>query len=172
VEDAASALARAGAIVDEVELGDGSAGLAAAQRTVMAAEAARELREVCARHADQLSPVLLDFLREGDAVSAEREAAARAQAASCRARLPGIFARVDVLLTPSAIGEAPLGLASTGDPAFNRIWTLLGTPCVSLPAARGPAGLPVGVQLVAAPGADGALIGDAAWATRVLGIAS
>jgi amidase len=135
----------------------------------MAAEAARTFREIRARHGDLLSPVLTAFLREGDLVSAEREAAARAQARACRAELPALLGDADVLLTPSAIGEAPLGLEATGDPAFNRIWTLLGTPCLSLPVARGPAGLPVGVQLVARPGADGALLSAAAWIAGALG---
>jgi Asp-tRNA(Asn)/Glu-tRNA(Gln) amidotransferase A subunit family amidase len=113
--------------------------------------------------------VLLDFLAEGDAVGPEREAEARALAARCRDALPPAFSRFDALLTPSAIGEAPVGLESTGDPAFNRIWTLLGTPCVTLPAARGPAGLPVGVQLVAAPGRESDLVAAAAWAMAALG---
>jgi amidase len=169
VEEAAAALARAGAAVREAEPGAPFAGLADAQRTVMAAEAARTFREIRARHGDLLSPVLTAFLREGDLVSAEREAAARAQARACRAELPALLGDADVLLTPSAIGEAPLGLEATGDPAFNRIWTLLGTPCLSLPVARGPAGLPVGVQLVARPGADGALLSAAAWIAGALG---
>ena len=55
----------------------------------------------------------------------------------------------DALLTPAANGEAPLGLASTGDPIFNGLWTLLHAPCVTVPGLAGPAGLPVGLQLVA-----------------------
>jgi Asp-tRNA(Asn)/Glu-tRNA(Gln) amidotransferase A subunit family amidase len=163
VEGVAQALARAGAPVEELDLGPEFAGLADAQRTIMAAEGARTLREVRARHAPLLSRVLLDFLAEGERIAPEREAAARAQAERCRVRLPALFARADALLTPAALGEAPLGLASTGDPAFDRIWTLLGTPCASLPLARGPAGLPVGVQVVGAPAADGALAAACAW---------
>jgi amidase len=63
-----------------------------------------------------------------------------------------------------------VGIESTGDPAFNRIWTLLGVPCLSLPAGRGPAGLPVGVQLVGAAGGDGALVESASWIARALGL--
>ena len=163
VEDAAARLARAGAKVDELDLGPEFAGLADAQRTIMAAEGARTLREIRARHAPLLSAVLLDFLSEGDRIGSEREAAARAQAERCRARLPEIFARFDALLTPAALGEAPVGLASTGDPAFDRIWTLLGTPCASLPLGRGPSRLPVGVQVVGAAGAEGALAAVCAW---------
>jgi amidase len=170
VEDAARAIARAGAPVEEIDLGPGFDGLAGAQRAIMAAEAARTFAPIRARHGELLSPVLRDFLREGDGVGRGREAEAREQAARCRSALDGIFARFDVLCTPAAPGEAPGGLESTGDPAFNRIWTLLGVPCLSLPAGRGPAGMPVGLQLVGAQGADGALVELAAWVARALGL--
>jgi len=163
VERAAALLAAAGVAVEEVDLGPAFAGLAEAQRTVMAAEAAVTFRELRARHGDRMSLVLREFLDGGAAAPAARVAAARAQAERCRALLPALFARTGVLLTPSAPGEAPAGLASTGDPAMNRIWTLLGVPCLSLPGATGPAGLPVGVQLVGPAGGDGALVAAAAF---------
>ncbi len=169
VEGAAQALARAGATVEEADLGPEHEGLADAQRTIMAAEAARTLGQLRERHGADLSQVLLDFLAEGDRVTRDREEAARARAARARAALPALFERFDALLTPSAVGEAPPGLASTGDPAFSRIWTLLGVPCVSLPAARGPAGLPVGLQLVGLPRRDGDLVTTAAWVMAALG---
>ena len=53
-----------------------------------------------------------------------------------------------MLLAPAARGEAPAGLGYTGDPIFNRFWTLLGTPCIALPFNTGPFGLPLSVQLV------------------------
>jgi amidase len=168
VEDAAARLARAGARVEERDLGLEFQGLVAAQRAIMAAEAARSFRPIVAEHGEAVSAVLRELVREGDGVSAAREEAAHRQAAACRALLGSVFARFDALLTPSAIGEAPDGLETTGDPAFNRIWTLLGTPCVSLPAARGPAGMPVGVQLVGARGADEALLAVAEWAEGAL----
>lgn len=168
VERAAEALSRAGAAVEELDLGPGFAGLADAQRTIMAAEAARTLREVRATRGALLSEVLVDFLAEGERVPPAREAAARTQADRCRVSIAEAFARLDALLTPSAVGEAPVGLASTGDPAFNRIWTLLGLPCASLPGARGPAGMPVGIQLVGPAGRDGALAAVAHWAAVAL----
>jgi Asp-tRNA(Asn)/Glu-tRNA(Gln) amidotransferase A subunit family amidase len=70
---------------------------------------------------------------------------------------------VDVLLTPSATSEAPASLASTGDPVFNRAWTLFGVPCVTLPYGKGAHGLPLGIQLVGAFDADAALLRWAGW---------
>ncbi len=169
LERTARRLAAAGAAVTEVELPPECDGLFEAQKTVMAFEAARSLGPLRSRHEALLSPVLLELLRTGDATSADAHARALALAGRCRASLAGIFGRVDVLLTPAAIGEAPPGLESTGDPAFNRIWTLLHLPCLSLPAGRGPAGLPLGVQLVGPHRGDGAVVAAASWAHRRLG---
>jgi Asp-tRNA(Asn)/Glu-tRNA(Gln) amidotransferase A subunit family amidase len=80
-----------------------------------------------------------------------------------------VLGEVDVLLTPSAPGEAPAGLTSTGDPIFNRVVTLLGLPAISLPAGLGPSGLPLGVQLVGARRAEAALLAAAAWVEPRLG---
>jgi len=68
-----------------------------------------------------------------------------------------------VLLAPSAVGEAPQGLDSTGDARFNAIWTLAWTPCVTLPAGNGHKGLPLGIQLVGPRFRDEALLDAAAW---------
>ena len=76
---------------------------------------------------------------------------------------------IDFLLTPSAPGEAPASLESTGDPVFNRAWTLLGVPCVSVPHGKGTHGLPLGIQLVGAFDGDTALLGWAHWVEGALG---
>jgi len=102
-------------------------------------------------------------MKRGLAVSFERYVAAQRKAAAFKAHVDSLFDKVDLLLTPSAPGEAPKGLASTGDPVFNSIWTLAGTPCVTLPAGTGPRGLPLGVQLVGLRHADDRLLSLAAW---------
>ena len=66
-------------------------------------------------------------------------------------------------MTPSAPGEAPLGLHTTGNAIFNRMWTLLHTPAVTLPSHTGPHGLPVGVQVIGPLGMDDRLLAIAAW---------
>ena len=88
---------------------------------------------------------------------------ARHRADQARTAMTALLEDLDVLLTPSAPGEAPEGLASTGDPVFNRVVTLVGVPAVSLPAGNGPSGLPLGVQLVGAPRGEAALLAVAAW---------
>src|SRR5260370_19544135 len=79
-----------------------------------------------------------------------------------RRQLDDVFTEVDVLLAPSAPGEAPKGLGSTGDARFNAIWTLAWTPCVTLPAGHGRSGLPLRHHLVRQPFPDGALLPPAA----------
>jgi Asp-tRNA(Asn)/Glu-tRNA(Gln) amidotransferase A subunit family amidase len=101
-------------------------------------------------HADRLSRWLGAFLATGAEVGAEQYAAAQRLAGTGRAALDHHLDehRLDALVTFAAPGEAPLGLDRTGDPVFNRIWTMLHVPCLSLPLATGPHGLPIGVQLV------------------------
>ncbi len=79
---------------------------------------------------------------------------ARGIANRARRSLMKVFDDVDVLLTFSAPGAAPKGLASTGDARFNRLWTLMGVPCVNIPAHVAEGGLPVGVQVIARFGDD------------------
>ena len=86
-----------------------------------------------------------------------------ALAAEWRRRLRDLCEDGEILVTPPATGEAPTGLASTGSSIFCRSWTLLGVPCLQLPVADGPSGLPLGIQLVAPRGDEGALFGAAAW---------
>ncbi len=166
VEKAARRLAAAGATGEEEP--EPFEGLADAHRQVMAFEAWAAWGPTLARELQHVSPQLQQLLADGAAVTLAGHAQALAIRDQARARVPGIFARLDVLLTASAQGEAPVGLASTGDPALNRIWTLLGLPCLTLPAARGPSGMPIGVQLIGAPDGDAALLEAARWAERVL----
>ena len=64
------------------------------------------------------------------------------------------MADVDVILSPSAPGAAPKGLGSTGSSTFNRLWTLMGTPCVNVPGLSDPSGLPLGIQVIGRFGQD------------------
>ena len=86
------------------------------------------------------------------------------------AQLPDLFAPGEVILTPSAVGEAPLGLHSTGNSVFNRTWTALHVPCLTVPVTDGPHGLPLGVQFVDPRRDEATLLGTARWAAQALGL--
>jgi Asp-tRNA(Asn)/Glu-tRNA(Gln) amidotransferase A subunit family amidase len=70
--------------------------------------------------------------------------------------------RYDAILTPATIGEAPTP-ETTGDPRFCSRWSLVGAPAIVLPSGLGPHRLPLGLQLVGAPGDDRRLLAAAAW---------
>jgi Asp-tRNA(Asn)/Glu-tRNA(Gln) amidotransferase A subunit family amidase len=168
VTDAARRLALAGADVADAALPAWFAELPGAQATVMAFEAARSFAPERREHGARLSPQLRALLDDGAGRSPAEYLDALALAQAGRQELAALFERHDLILTPSAPGEAPAGLGSTGDPRFNRTWTLLGTPCVHLPTGSGEAGLPVGVQLVGRTGDDARLLATAAWVERQL----
>lgn len=148
---------------DETPLPNVFAEAAAAHRTIMTAGFARNLRHYHARGADQLSPQLLAAIEEGQAVTAVQYLTALDWRDVLHAGLERIFERYDAIVTPAAIGEAPVGLDATGLPVFNTLWTLLGLPAVTLPLMQGPNGMPLGVQLVGRRGYDGRLLRTARW---------
>lgn len=163
LETAAAACRDAGATVVDIELPPPFADALAAQDVIMTYEGRRMLAHERTMHWEQLSPALQDVMERGAACTADDYAAALKTRGGCRHALASAFANVDVLLTPAAPGEAPKGLDFTGSPDFNRIWTFAGAPCVTVPGLTGPAGLPIGAQLIGKLGGDDALIAAAEW---------
>ena len=161
-EQALKLAADAGVTLRDIALPAAFAELVHAQKTVMAYEAARQLDAEWRRHPEQLGAALSALLQTGRDCSDEACAQAQAQAIVGRHLLPELMRDVDALLVPAAPGEAPEGLAATGDPVFNRIWTLLGPPCVGVPGLHGPQGLPIGMQLVGHPHRERELLAAAA----------
>jgi amidase len=127
-------------------------GLLAAQQTLMDWEVPRALAFERTRHFARLRPATQEFLSRPPPAPAAYDAA-RQRANDARAALPAQFGSCQVWLAPAGPGPAPAGLASTGDPVFNRIWTLLHVPCISLPCIR-ENGLPIGLQVIGPPGQD------------------
>jgi Asp-tRNA(Asn)/Glu-tRNA(Gln) amidotransferase A subunit family amidase len=147
LETAGDRLRAAGATVDALELPPAFGGLVDAHKTILAAEGrAAFLSEYRARH-DILHTDFRAIVENRAQVTRSALRAAYDLAAQCRMQFDALAHEFDAVLVPSAVGEAPLGLASTGDSVFNRIWTLLHVPCINVPGCRGPNGLPVGVTL-------------------------
>ena len=169
LEDAARRLAKTGAQVRDFELPPGSVELFDRHKVIMGYESARALAWEYASHPDGISASLKPRLDEGWQVTRADYDAVRETARRCRRALADRMRDVDFLLTPSAPGEAPRTLETTGDPVFNRAWTLFGVPCVTLPFGKGAHGLPLGVQLVGPFDGDTALLGWAHWAAAALG---
>ena len=74
-----------------------------------------------------------------------------------------VFEDYHGILTPSSPGVAPKGLKSTGTAEFNKVWSYLGTPCISLPLLQGENNLPLGIQLVGEKYDDNRFLGVASW---------
>jgi Asp-tRNA(Asn)/Glu-tRNA(Gln) amidotransferase A subunit family amidase len=117
---------------------------------------------------DAMPPLLRRRLDESLGTTTADYDEARSIAKRARRALADIFGDVDVLLTFSAPGAAPQGLASTGDPRFNRLWTLMGVPCVNIPAHVAEGGLPVGVQVIARFGDDAGALEAARFVEEAL----
>ena len=169
LEDAARRLAPHAERIDQVELPPICDQAFDAQNVFITAGIARAFDDIEKKHRDLLSVALLDAIAAGRVHSAARIADSEAIRRASIAAADGFFKDYDAILTPAAADEAPNGLRATGNPDFNRLWTFLETPCVSLPVGLGPSGLPVGLQLVGSRGKDRELLALSDWAFGILG---
>jgi Asp-tRNA(Asn)/Glu-tRNA(Gln) amidotransferase A subunit family amidase len=151
-----------GDVVREETLSAEFAAAPAAAFTISRVGIARNYRPYLERGRDQLSAFMQGAIEEGSRITAVDFLAARVLQETLYARLVPIFDRYDAIVTPAAPGEAP-GPETTGDAAFNGIWTLCQVPAITLPLLKGAAGLPIGVQVVSRRGDDARLLRTARW---------
>lgn len=135
----------------------------AAHRHINMAELAQNFAGYARRGREQLSGKLQEAIDLGNATTAPTYLDAVDLIEPLNEALAPLLAEYDALLTPSAAGEAPSDLTQTGNPAFCTMWTLCGMPAITLPHLKGPNGMPIGTQLVAARGDDGRLLRTARW---------
>jgi Asp-tRNA(Asn)/Glu-tRNA(Gln) amidotransferase A subunit family amidase len=166
---AARLLEAAGATVADAVLPQACDNLADVQSAIMSYEASLAYVPEYQTRRNDLSEPFRDILAAGAALGGARYVALQSQAEQGRHALATLFDRFDVLLAPSAPGEAPAGLASTGDPIFSRMWTLLGNPCVNVPVGTGPAGLPLGVTVIGPRWRDEVALSAAARLEQAVG---
>jgi Asp-tRNA(Asn)/Glu-tRNA(Gln) amidotransferase A subunit family amidase len=163
LEGAAAALRKAGAHVRDLELDSDFAQLFSMRGHINDYERACGLAWEWAHKRDLLSPQMRKTVESGLTLPHAEYRRALRLAELCRLRLDVMMEGLDVLITPAADGEAPLGLHYAGNPAFQALWTMLHVPTISLPLAKGPNGMPVGVQLVAPRWQDRRLLEVAQW---------
>ena len=151
--------------VDEIELPEGFAGIPDWHKIIMESDMARSFSEEYKKSKNKLSDKIIEAIERGMKYTSVEYNNALAKIDVANAYFNQFFHDYDVILTPSACGEAPKGLKSTGNPIFCTIWTYCGMPCISLPLLQGKNGLPVGVQLVSSLFDDERLFRNASWLT-------
>lgn len=136
--------------------------LAQTQTRIMLSEMSRSLAFERMQFPKKLSAMITSQIDQGASIEYSQYKRDLIQADVARRVVQTIFNEsVDLMIAPSAIGEAPFINEGTGDPLFCRGWTLLGLPCINLNISTGPNGLPIGVQLIAAYGQDQFLLSAA-----------
>jgi Asp-tRNA(Asn)/Glu-tRNA(Gln) amidotransferase A subunit family amidase len=133
-------------------------------RTIMLYEARKAAGPVRHRWSERLSPQLRAAFDEGKSIDDDQYDAALIKRAALQNALTAVLGMDCAgILTPPAPGEAPHGLATTGDPVFNSLWTLVGNPLITIPTGRGPSGMPLGLQIVGRMGESNYFLSVAAW---------
>jgi aspartyl-tRNA(Asn)/glutamyl-tRNA(Gln) amidotransferase subunit A len=166
--ETARRLERAGATLVPLELPPILSAALDTHHLLMASEASAVHLEGIRAQPEVYGPRLRLLVEVGALIPAPAYLRAQRLRRLIRAAVLPLFEQADCLLVPAAPGAAPAGLDSTGDPSFNAPWSLLGLPAIALPAGLDPEGLPLGVQLVAAPWREAELLAAAAWCERVL----
>jgi aspartyl-tRNA(Asn)/glutamyl-tRNA(Gln) amidotransferase subunit A len=167
-QEAYSRLHAAGAALQPLALPRSFAHVAAAQRTIMAVDAAVTHAESFGQHAAQYPPQIRALIEQGRATPAVEYAAALHRQQQFQRDMDGLLHDTLVALTPATSTPAPAGHATTGDPRFQLPWSHAGLPAVTIPCGRSPDGLPCGLQLVGGRHQDEHLLAVAAWCERVL----
>ena len=162
-------VARLGDACDEVALPEPFDRALECHRTLLHADIAKGLAGLYERSGAQLSDVLCAMIEDGRTILAVDYHRALDLVAVLDAGLERVFDRHDAIMTPAASGQAPLGLQSTGSPAFCTPWTLTGVPALSVPLLEGADGMPIGVQVVGRRHDDSRLLRTAHWLVSRMG---
>jgi Asp-tRNA(Asn)/Glu-tRNA(Gln) amidotransferase A subunit family amidase len=169
LEQAAKRLSEAGAVVEELALPARFEGLRAAHAAISQREAGVAFLPEYVNAQSLLAPALREKVENTAGISDQVLLSSYALADACRPQFDALFgAALDVVLAPSAPGEAPEGLHTTGNAVFNTLWTLLHVPCINIPAGQGGKGLPIGVQLIGPRLGDSRLLAMAAGLAPVI----
>ncbi len=158
LQQAAEQLLDAGHQVREADALDSWTRLNEAQDVVMHGEGRAAYLAEYLKAGAALHPDIRDEVENAKGLSAAALRWAYDYLGRARIAVDEALTDFDAWLTPAVPGEAPSGLEDTGLATFNRLWTALHVPCVTIPGFTGPDGLPVGIQLVARRYEDQALL--------------
>lgn len=137
-------------------------------RTIVRSEAASTHHDLILNKPEAYGPKLRDLVQMGQLIDATSYLRARRIRRHYQRDMARLFDHFDVLLTPGAPGPAPAGMA-TGDPVMQAPWTLADFPTMTLPCGLSANGMPLGIQLSAAPLHEGLLLEAAKAIESVIG---
>lgn len=163
-------LERAGASLREVELPACFASVLPAQRIIMKVEAAAFHADLFAQRRQDYRPKIRRTIESGLLIAGVDYLRAQRLRRRFQNDVADLLQDLDVLLTPATPSPAPRDLTTTGDASFQAPWTYAGTPSIALPSGLSQAGLPLGIQLIAAHGEEETLLAAAKWCEDVLQI--
>lgn len=163
-------LTDAGYTLREVPVMPDFAAIRARHELIVAAEAARTHARWFRDHEALYGPKTASLIRRGQAVGDDELQTALTARDAFREQLGAVMVAsgIDAWICPAALGPAPRGLDSTGDPVMSLPWTQAGLPAVAVPAGR-ISSLPMGLQIIGRLHADERLL---AAASRVLPVLS
>ena len=136
---------------------------------VLGRDAAFNLDERFKTASELISPGLREWFVRGYSLSTDTYLARIEALQKMRIAFPSAIGDFDAAIAPVTAGEAPKDLSNTGNPKFLMLWTSIGVPSISVPAFKGPAGMPVGVQVIGRRGADLETLRAALWLGDELG---
>ncbi|MBL6928183.1 MAG: amidase [Rhodospirillales bacterium] len=152
-----------GAHITEVELPAQFDNAISWHKAIHDTELARHYGPYYERGKDRLSRHLREMIERGQRTSSQEYFEAKTAIDTLNGLLKSLSSGFDAILTPATTGEAPVGLETTGNPVFCKLWTLCGLPSLSMPLLKAKSGMPLGVQLVGPLGQDAGLLGCANW---------
>jgi Asp-tRNA(Asn)/Glu-tRNA(Gln) amidotransferase A subunit family amidase len=158
LESAARSLAAAGAKIHDVEMPAVFTDINQSFNVISGVEALRAMALEARDHFSTLNHWIKDSLNAAKRVDQTQFDKAQWHVVQCQQAMAEVFKGCDAIITPSTSGEAIADVVSVSNSAFNRIWTLLHVPCVTIPAFEGPNGMPVGLQVVGPVGDDDRII--------------
>lgn len=173
-EEALEALRAAGAEVRDVSLPLAERWTALASSITMQAEAAAVHARWLRERPEDYGQDVLGRLLAGAALAAADYARAQAIRGGIGAELAEALGEVDAIAAPGTPAPAPAlqsGALVPGDAPFStavsafhlqRLWSLTGLPVASAPTGRHPSGLPMAIQIGAAPYGEHVALGIAA----------
>jgi Asp-tRNA(Asn)/Glu-tRNA(Gln) amidotransferase A subunit family amidase len=164
-------LAEAGYEIKRIPVFEDIAELTELHNDLIAAELAQEHATWFEEQIAHYRPRTIEMIRRGQGVSAERLQQGRDNRLKLREQVHQLMRdhSIDMWICPAAPDVATEGIQSTGNPAMNMPWTHAGLPAITIPAATGAKGLPLGLQICAAYGNDGHLFTWAGEIARIIG---